>query len=54
MIYILRYKDVVSSSQADNIYIMHRVAVLCLDFKVCWVGGVTYIQNQESECLLTV
>ena len=47
MIYLLSYKDVVSSSQANNIYSMHCFAFLCLDFKVCWVGGVTYIQNQR-------
>ena len=40
MMYLVRYEDVVSFSQVDNIYNLHHVAVLCLDFKVCWVGGV--------------
>ena len=42
------------SSQVDCIYDMCHVAVKYLVFNVCWVGGVTYIQNQESDSLLTV
>ena len=53
MYLLLRYKDVVSSSQVGNIYNMCLVAVKYLVFNVCCVGGVTYIQNQESDCLLT-
>ena len=54
MMYLLRYKDIISSSQVDDIYDMCLVAVKYLVFNICWMGGVTYIQNQESECLLTV
>ena len=53
--YLLRYKDGVSSSQVDNICNMCHVAVLCA---VYWsetpllveVGGVIPTQNWEIVC----
>ena len=55
MMYLLRYKDVVSSSQADNIYNMCHVAVLCVVYLsgtplLVVVGGVIPTQNWETVC----